>query len=146
MTLTILEALISITSPLVAIYLYDKNKKFIADLTKKNELFIQKIYQDKLTSEKNMAVLTEYLVMYNSSKDSGISALIKAGVASLNSNQDIKYVFTEIQSRTGKHPLGKYANPIEQAGLLKFFKNIDLQSFKESGGIENIIEKLNKDF
>jgi hypothetical protein len=143
MDLTIIAILISLISPLVAIYLDYKNKKFVADIATQNELLIHKIYKEKINFDNIEKVLTEFMDMYNASRDTGISALIKSGVASIDNEEHIKYVITEIQNRTGKNPLGKYSEQIAQVGLLNFFKNTNLQSYKDSGGIENIIEKLN---
>ncbi len=76
--LALFGLLISLVSPLVAIYLYYLNKKFVNDITNKNELFIHKIHKKKISLEKNEYVLSQFIDPFSSSKDTGISALIES--------------------------------------------------------------------
>ncbi len=76
--LALFGLLISLVSPLVAIYLYYLNKKFVNDITNKNELFIHKIHKEKISLEKNEYVLSQFIDPFSSSKDTGISALIES--------------------------------------------------------------------
>lgn len=142
--LEVIGIIISLASPVLAIYLYYSNKKFTQDLASKNETFIHKIHEDKLSSQKIDHVLSQFLDMYNSSKDTGISALIKSGIGNLSNNEDIQFVLTELEKRTGKKPLGKNDDAIKQVGLLTFFQYTDLNKFRECNGIENIIKELKK--
>lgn len=142
--LSLLEILIALASPILAIYLYYKNTQFVKDITNKNEIFIHKIHKEKLSSEKIERVLSQFLDLHSSSKDTGISALIKSGIGSLDSNEDIQFVLIELEKRTGKKPLGKNDPIIKQVGLLTFFQYTDLNKFRECKGVENIIEQLMK--
>ena len=91
------------------------------------------------------AVISSFLEMYHASKDTGISALIKSGIKSIDNEHEMKYIIAEVQNRTGKHPLGSYTSQIEQAGFLNFFKKIDLPTFKTSGGIEGILDEISNE-
>ncbi|TAK76441.1 MAG: hypothetical protein EPO11_04200 [Gammaproteobacteria bacterium] len=142
MMLEIIGIIIALASPLLAVYLYYANKKFTQDIAHNNEIFIHKIHKEKLFSEKIDRVVSQFLDMYNSSKDTGISALIRSGIGNLDSNEDIQFVLTELEKRTGKKPLGKDNDAIKQVGLLKFFQHTDLNKFRECNGIENIIKEL----
>lgn len=142
-SLTVIGLIISFISPIVAVVLYQRNKKFVLELSEKNDNFIKQIHAERLSTEKMTHVIDAFLAMYNASKDTGISALIKAGITSLDNEHEINYVLAEIENCTGKHPLGRYQESIEHGGILKFFKKVDLPSLKINGGIEKIIEQLN---
>ncbi len=143
MTLTFIEIIISLISPIVAIYLFSANKKFILKQSKDNDEYIKQLHSEKISIEKMDGVIASFLAMYNASKDTGISALIKSGIKSLNNEHEVNYTVAEIHNRTGKHPLGNYKAQIEQAGVAIFFQKIDLPTFKINGGIEKIIAEIN---
>lgn len=142
MTLTIIGLVFSLISPLVAIYLYYTNKKFVLELSKNNSEFIKQLHSENLSAEKMTNVVASFLEMYNARKDTGISALIKGGVSKLDNEYEIEYVVAEIHNRTGEHPLGSNYTKIKQAGLLNFFKKIDLPTFK-TNGVEKVIQEIN---
>ncbi|MEO8400748.1 MAG: hypothetical protein ABI597_02990 [Gammaproteobacteria bacterium] len=145
MELTIIGLIISLISPIVAIYLYKENKKFVLAMSDKNSEYIKQLHSEKVSAEKMENVIASFLQMYNASKDTGISALIKSGISSLDKEHEMKYIIAEVQIRTGKHPLGSYASQIEQAGLLNFFKKIDLPTFKTSSGMEKVLEEIDSE-
>lgn len=137
MTLAIIGIIISLISPIVAIYLFSANKKFVLDQSRRNDEYIKQLHSETISIEKMHSVISSFLEMYNTSKDTGISALIKSGIKSIYNEHEINYIIVEIHNRTGKHPLGRYNTQIAQADLVVFFQKIDLPTFKTSGGIEN---------
>jgi hypothetical protein len=143
MTLTIIGVIISLISPIVAVYLFSANKKFVLDQSKKNTAYIKQLHSEKISIEKMDNIISSFLEMYNESKDTGISALIKSGIKSIDNEHGINYIIAEIHNRTGRHPLGSYKAQIEQASIAIFFQKIDLPTLKTSGGIEKIISESN---
>lgn len=89
-------------------------------------------------------VFDKYMDLHNASKDTGISALIRAGVARIQNEKDIRYIVSEIQNKTGSHPFDVYSEQMKDINLVKFFKEIDEESLRESGKVESVINKLKK--
>jgi hypothetical protein len=142
MTLTIIGIIISLISPIIAVYLFSANKKFVLDQSKRNTEYIKQLHSEKISIEKMDGVISNFLEMYNASKDTGISALIRSGIKNINNEHEINYIIAEIHNRTGKHPLGNYNTQIEQAGLVVCFQKIDLLTLTNKG-IEEIINEIN---
>lgn len=139
MILTIIGLIISLISPVVAILLYIENKKFVLRLSTNNLKFLDKLHAEKIYLEKTANIINSFLQMVNASKDTGISALIKSGIKSLDKEYQMEYVISAIKDRTGKDPLGQYAAQIKQKGFLNFFQIIDLKTLKTDNGIEKLL-------
>lgn len=60
MTLTIIGLIASLISPIIAMYLYHTNKKFVLELTEKNSELIKQMHSEILSSEKTINIITEF--------------------------------------------------------------------------------------
>lgn len=143
MIVSIIEISIALIALIASIYFFKSNKKSEKEQSEKNEQNIKQLQSEKISSEKNEEIISKFVNMYDTSKDKGISALIKSGIKEIHIEHDIQYILTEIQNRTGKDPLGRYRSKIEQRGVLNFFQEIDLANLKTIGGIEKVLDKNN---
>lgn len=132
LSLSIMAIVISIVSPITAVIIY-----------KKSILFAQKLHDDKSESDRVKAVVDKYVDLANKGKDSGIGALVRAGIKNLKSEQEISKALSDIANQVGKHPLGCDQKKVEDAGLLRFFEMFEFELFK-NGGADAIIERLKK--
>ena len=58
----------------------------------------------------------------------------------LRNEEEAKSVIDSINTTTGSNPLGSYKEKIEHVGIVKFFKKINLKTFKDEGIEKTIIE------
>ncbi len=127
--LSILAILIALVSLITSIYFYYANKDFSLNLHNKNQ-----------STDRINKVVDAYLKLSNSGQSSGVYALIKSGIASLYTEEEAIKALDEIKHRTSDPPLGGYENDVKTLGILKIFKDPNLDIKKE--GMDKIILKL----
>ncbi len=140
-TLPIIAIIISSLSPIVAILIYRRNKEHIKEIDSENKEFLQKLHNDKMRQSNVNNVVNKYFELTKSLKDTGISALIKAGLSNLQTENEAKQAIGNISSSVAKHPLGRYQHDIEQVGILKVFKSINLEILKNPG-LDKVLSEL----
>ena len=56
-----------------------------------------------MAAEKIENVLTKFNELYNTSKDNGVSALIRSGIKSIDTEEQLQYIINEIEKTTNKN-------------------------------------------
>jgi hypothetical protein len=69
-------------------------------------------------------VVAEYMHLFTTHQDTGVHALIVAGVKRLQTNEEISDAIGRIVDRAGTHPLVGEARGLGPASLKEFFANV----------------------
>jgi hypothetical protein len=100
------------------------------------------LHEDSKREERVVAVVDEYRRLLNSNKSSDIPALIQAGMANLLNEAEASDTIRRIADLQGqRNPLSSKKNDIEAIGILKFFKNITYDDYRNNK-IDEVISNL----
>lgn len=132
--LTIIGLIIAIIAVAFTIYFY-----------RKNESYTLVLHEDNKKTERINAVVTEYRRLLTSSSSNDIPALIRAGMATLQSEGEAREAIETIANlQNQRSPLSDRKAAIEHVGILKFFRNITIRQYM-AGEIDAIIARLRKE-
>lgn len=81
-------------------------------------------FQQDDTEERINRTVDEYQKIFQPRKDSGLPALIEAGVLLLNSDSEIRETCSRLEARNGDSPLTPYIDELVGVDLLAFFKAV----------------------
>ena len=80
------------------------------------------------TSEDRVGrVVAEYMHLFTTHQDTGVHALIAAGVKRLQTNEEISDAIRRIVDRAGTHPLVGEARGLAPAALKEFFAEVTVR-------------------
>lgn len=130
--ISVISLLISILGIFIAIYTFIKTNRLSLSL-----------HDDTKGETRINAVVFEYRRLYTSSQSSNISALIQAGMSTLQNESEAKEAIKRIATLHAK-PLSPYQKEIEEVGILRFFQNITFQQYNIPGKFDEIISELRR--
>jgi len=87
-------------------------------------------------------VVDSYVRLADSRKSTGFDGLIKAGVNTLFSSEEVTDVCLTIFQRGRKNPLGKYEDDLSKVDLLEFFKLAAKKGIYNTT-VEDLIKEIN---
>lgn len=105
---------------------------------------VQAPYEEAEKENKVAQIIANYIKNLDQGIDQGIGGLIRAGIAQLSTENQIKEVLFLIRQRTGESPLGEYKEKLNNVNLLEFFKLAEKQGGFGQDAIQIPIDDLIK--